>query len=345
MGKMDFYKKRDLQNRLKMSKYLEKLPDYCYDFFIGIENNTSSLTRYNYAMDLFVFFNYLAKYVFKKDEDKITLDDIDNLKTRNIEQYLSYLSYYELDGKYYKNDERGKARKLASLRSFFKYLFNHDMIKANIASKIETPKLHNKEIIRLEKDEVNRLMNSIENPIEFTKRQQEYNKNTFERDNAIITLFLGTGIRISELVGLNLESFDFSQNAFIVTRKGGNQTMLYFSNEVAMALKTWLEKRATLQLPKEENAMFISLQNKRISIRAVENLVKKFAQIASPLKKISPHKLRSTFGTNLYKETKDIYIVADVLGHKDVNTTKKHYAAISEDMRKSVADKVKISEV
>ena len=345
MGKMDFYKKRDLQNRLKMSKYLEKLPDYCYDFFIGIENNTSSLTRYNYAMDLFVFFNYLAKYVLKKDEDKITLDDIDNLKTRNIEQYLSYLSYYELDGKYYKNDERGKARKLASLRSFFKYLFNHDMIKANIASKIETPKLHNKEIIRLEKDEVNRLMNSIENPIEFTKRQQEYNKNTFERDNAIITLFLGTGIRISELVGLNLESFDFLQNAFIVTRKGGNQTMLYFSNEVAMALKTWLEKRATLQLPKEENAMFISLQNKRISIRAVENLVKKFAQIASPLKKISPHKLRSTFGTNLYKETKDIYIVADVLGHKDVNTTKKHYAAISEDMRKSVADKVKISEV
>ena len=342
---MDFYKKRDLQNRLKMSKYLEKLPDYCYDFFIGIENNSSSLTRYNYAMDLFVFFNYLAKYVLKKDEDKITLDDIDNLKTRNIEQYLSYLSYYELDGKYYKNDERGKARKLASLRSFFKYLFNHDMIKANIASKIETPKLHNKEIIRLEKDEVNRLMNSIENPIEFTKRQQEYNKNTFERDNAIITLFLGTGIRISELVGLNLESFDFSQNAFIVTRKGGNQTMLYFSNEVAMALKTWLEKRATLQLPKEENAMFISLQNKRISIRAVENLVKKFAQIASPLKKISPHKLRSTFGTNLYKETKDIYIVADVLGHKDVNTTKKHYAAISEDMRKSVADKVKISEV
>ena len=345
MEKMDFYKKRDLQNRLKMSKYLEKLPDYCYDFFIGIENNSSSLTRYNYAMDLFVFFNYLAKYVLKKDEDKVTLDDIDNLKTRNIEQYLSYLSYYELDGKYYKNDERGKARKLASLRSFFKYLFNHDMIKANIASKIETPKLHNKEIIRLEKDEVNRLMNSIENPIEFTKRQQEYNKNTFERDNAIITLFLGTGIRISELVGLNLESFDFSQNAFIVTRKGGNQTMLYFSNEVAMALKTWLEKRATLQLPKEENAMFISLQNKRISIRAVENLVKKFAQIASPLKKISPHKLRSTFGTNLYKETKDIYIVADVLGHKDVNTTKKHYAAISEDMRKSVADKVKISEV
>ena len=344
MKKISFYEKRDLQNRLKMSKYTERLPDYCLDFFIGIENNTSSLTRYNYSMDLFIFYNYLSQFVFHKKEIEITLNDLNTLKARNIEQYLSYLSFYQLDDKQYKNDERGKARKLASLRSFFKYLFNHDMIESNVVSKIDTPKLHNKEIIRLENNEVSRMMNAVENPCEFSKHQQQYNKNTFERDNAIITLFLGTGIRISELVGLNIESFDFSQNAFLVTRKGGNQTTLYFSKEVALSLKTWLEKRATLNLPEDENAMFISLQNKRISIRAVENLVKKFAQIATPLKKISPHKLRSTFGTNLYKETHDIYIVADVLGHKDVNTTKKHYAAISEDMRKDVADKVKINQ-
>lgn len=340
---MNYYQKRDLQNRLKMAKYTEKLPDFCFDYFIGIENNTSSLTRYNYSMDIYIFFNYLANFVFKKNENEITLNDLDTLKARHIEQYLSYLSYYELDGKLYKNDEKGKARKLAAIRSLFKYLFNHDMINSNVASKIPTPKLHTKEIIRLENDEVARLMNAVESPNEFSQRQKEYNKNTFERDNAIITLFLGTGIRISELVGLNLESFDFSQNAFLVTRKGGNQTMLYFSQEVALALKTWFEKRATLNLPPEEKAMFISLQNRRISVRAVENLVKKFAQIASPLKKISPHKLRSTFGTNLYKETKDIYIVADVLGHKDVNTTKKHYAAISEEMRKNIAERVKIN--
>ena len=207
-----------------------------------------------------------------------------------------------------------------------------------MASKIETPTLHNKEIIRLEEDEVSKMLNAIENPSKFTQKQKSYNKHTFERDNAIVTLFLGTGIRISELVGLDVDNFDFKENAFVATRKGGNKSVLYFSNEVAMALKTWLEKRATLNLPQEEKAMFISLQNKRISVRAVENLVKKFAQIASPLKKISPHKLRSTFGTNLYRKTKDIYIVADVLGHKDVNTTKKHYAAINEDMRKSVAN-------
>ena len=337
---ISFYEKRDLQNRVKTGKYIEDLPEFCYDYLVGIENNTSSLTRYNYAMDLSVFFDYLGKYVFKKDKKDITLDDLEDLRSKNIEQYLSYLSFYDKEGKANKNGERGKARKLASIRSLFKYLFNHDMISANIASKIETPKLHNKEIIRLDPTEVDKMLGAVENPTTFTARQASYNKNTFERDNAIITLFLGTGIRISELVGLDTNSFDFSQNAFIVTRKGGNQSTLYFSNEVAMALKTWLEKRATLGLDKNEQAMFISLQNKRISVRAVENLVKKFAKEASPLKKISPHKLRSTFGTNLYRETKDIYIVADVLGHKDVNTTKRHYAAISEDMRKSVADKI-----
>jgi len=344
MEKPSFYERRDMQNRIKTGKYLDNLPEFCYDFFVGVENNTSSLTRYNYAMDFAVFFDYLSEFVFKKPPENITTGDLDTLKSRHIEQFLSYIAIYEKDGKTYRNSEKGKARKLASLRSLFKYLFNHDLLSSNIASKIETPKLHNKEIIRLEQNEVSALMNAVENPTEFTQKQISYNKNTFERDNAIITLFLGTGIRISELVGLNVESFDFNQNAFVVTRKGGNQSMLYFSHEVAMALKTWLEKRATLELDKDEKAMFISLQNKRISVRAVENLVKKFARIASPLKKISPHKLRSTYGTNLYRETKDIYIVADVLGHKDVNTTKKHYAAINEDMRKSVADKVKLRE-
>lgn len=342
MEKLTYYQKRDIQNRIKTGKYSENLPEFCYDYLIGIENNTSTLTRYNYSMDMAVFFDYLSKYVFNKAVPNISLQDLDTLKSRHIEQFLSYLAYYDKDGKENKNGEKGKARKLAAIRSLFKYLFNHDLIKSNVASKVETPKLHSKEIIRLEQNEVEKLMNVVENPTTFTERQKNYDKNTFERDNAIITLFLGTGIRISELVGLDVENFDFSQNAFKVTRKGGNQTVLYFSKPVAQALKTWLEKRATLELDQDEKAMFISLQRKRISVRAVENLVKKFAKEASPLKNISPHKLRSTFGTNLYRETKDIYIVADVLGHKDVNTTKRHYAAISEDMRKSVADKVKI---
>ena len=342
MKTLSYYEKRDLKNIKKIGDYLVKLPPYCLDFFTGIENNTSSLTRVNYAMDLTIFFDYLEKEILKKPKEKITLSDLDVLDARIIENYLSYLSFYEHENKLNKNTERGKARKLASVRSFFKYLFNHEMLKSNVASKIATPKLHTKEIVRLEQDEVERLLDAVENPTTFSKRQKQYNKNTFERDNAIVTLFLGTGIRISELVGLNGEDVDFSQNPFRVTRKGGNQTILYFTKEVTDALYTWLEKRKTLGLEENEHAMFVSLQKRRICTRAVENLVKKFAQESTPLKKISPHKLRSTFGTNLYRETKDIYIVADFLGHKDVNTTKKHYAAISEDIRKDVANKITI---
>ena len=339
---LTYHQQRDLDNMKKIGAYLQTLPDYVYDYFIGIEGTTSTLTRLNYAMDICVFYDFLEHYVFRKPKIEIELSDLDKLEARHIENYLSHLSFYDFGDKMHKNDERGKARKLAAVRSFFKYFFNHDRLKANVASKVPTPKLHTKEIIRLERDEVDRLLDAVQEPMSFSDHQKNYNKNTQERDNAIVTLFLGTGIRISELVGLNVEDFDFSQNAFKVTRKGGNQTILYFSDEVAHALHTWLLKRDCIKVSPDEHAMFLSLQNKRLCTRAVENLVKKFAKESSPLKKISPHKLRSTFGTNLYRETKDIYIVADVLGHKDVNTTKRHYAAISEDLRKSVADKIKL---
>ena len=327
----------------RVGKYLEGLPEYCFDFFTGIELNTSSLTRVNYAMDLAIFYDYISKYIFKKDKSKVTLEDLDTLEAKHIEAFLSYLSFYELNDKTFKNTENGKARKLASVRSFFKYLFNHDLISKNVVSKVPTPKLHTKEIVRLESDEIEKMLDAVNDPTSFTERQKNYNKNTKVRDNAMVTLFLGTGIRVSELVGLNVEDFDFSQNAFKVTRKGGNQTILYYPNEVKYAVEEWLSIRKTLPIKEDEHALFLSLQNRRICTRSVENVVKKFAKESTPLKKISPHKLRSTFGTNLYRETNDIYIVADVLGHKDVNTTKKHYAAISEDMRKNVAKKVKIS--
>lgn len=326
----------------KIGSYLADLPEYCYDFFTGMELSTSSLTRLNYAMDLSIFYDYISRFVLNKDKADITLKDLDSLEARHIESYLSYLSYYTVGDKVFRNAENGKARKLASIRSFFRYLFNHDLISKNVVSKVPTPKLHTKGIVRLEGDEVEKLLDAVWEPSTFSARQRNYNKNTKVRDNAIVTLFLGTGIRVSELVGLNVEDFDFQQNAFKVTRKGGNQTILYYPNDVKYALMEWLSLRETLPIDQNEKAMFLSLQNRRICTRAVENIVRKFAYESTPLKKITPHKLRSTFGTNLYRETNDIYIVADILGHKDVNTTKKHYAAISDDLRRNVAKKVRI---
>ena len=187
------------------------------------------------------------------------------------------------------------------------------------------------------------MLNQAEKPKNFTKRQLSYNAITKKRDTALLTLLLGTGIRVSECVGLNISDIDFNVNGFKVTRKGGNQTVLYFSEEVANTLKEYIDERLQIDnMPEETDALFLSMQKKRITVRAVEKLVKKYSSSCIPLKNITPHKLRSTFGTNLYRETNDIYIVADVLGHKDVNTTRKHYAAISEDSRRNVANVVKL---
>ncbi len=338
----NYFQDRDKNNIEKISRYMQSLPKFCFNYFLDLEPYTSTLSRLNYAMDLRVFFDFLAKYKFSCKTKEITLEQLNKVTSDDISSYLSYLSYYSFNGKNCKNGEKGKARKLSSIRSLFKYLFNKEKINSNVASKVTTPKIHQKDILRLEVDEVGKLINQAENPFLLTKQQQGFNKHTQERDVAMLTLFLGTGIRVSECVGLNVDDVDFDNNAFKITRKGGNQVILYFGDEVKEALKKWLEVREQKKLPPEEKALFISLQNKRITVRAVENLVKKYSRAVTPLKKISPHKLRSTYGTNLYRETGDIYIVADVLGHKDVNTTKKHYAAISEDKRRSVADIVKL---
>ena len=203
-----------------------------------------------------------------------------------------------------------------------------------------TPKLHEKPIIRLEVDEVTRLLDSVDSGEGLGTRQAAFHEKTRLRDLAIMTLFLGTGIRISELVGLDVDDLDFNVNGFKITRKGGSQTILYFSDEVADALLAWLDERAKYEELDEVPALFVSLQKKRMSVRSVELLVKKYAQIVTPLKKITPHKLRSTYGTELYRETGDIYVVAEVLGHKDINTTKRHYAAISDDIKRDAARKV-----
>ena len=344
----NYFIKRDEENILKVREIRKTLPIFCGEFFRGIEQVSSPLTRLGYARDLKLFFDFLVtetEEFYGKTVLQFDLEDLNNVTSTHIEMFLEYISLYKVDGKVFKNGEKAKCRKLSSLRALLKYFYKKDKLKSNVAAKVDTPKIHDSQIIRLELDEVGKVLDLAENGREMTQMQQEFHKHTQSRDYAMLSLFLGTGIRISECVGLNIDDFDFKQNAFIVTRKGGNRTILYFNDEVSDALQNYILERSKIKAqPGSEKALFLSLQNKRISVRAVEKLVKKYSQIINPLKKITPHKLRSTFGTNLYRETNDIYVVADVLGHKDVNTTRKHYAAISEDIRKNAAQKVRFRE-
>lgn len=347
-SKTNYHDELNKKNILHLRELLDTLPPFCAQYFRGMQEYTSSRTRIAYAYDIRVFFEYLheSNPVFHKTPIKeYSLEILDQITRLDIEEYLEHCSYYVKDGKEYMNDERGKARKLASLRSFYNYFFRNEMIEKNPAALVKMPKLHEKEIVRLDPDEVAILLDTVETGENLTKKQMQYHEKNKLRDVALLTLLLGTGIRVSECVGIDLQDIDFKNNAIKIRRKGGYEAVIYFSDEVATALTDYLEKRENM-LPAEghENALFLSMQNKRITVRAVENLVKKYALPVTNLKKITPHKLRSTYGTTLYRETGDIYLVADVLGHKDVNTTRKHYAALEEEKRRMAAKAVTLRE-
>ncbi|NLI54031.1 MAG: tyrosine-type recombinase/integrase [Clostridiales bacterium] len=331
---------------LKIRALLTELPVLCGTFFRAIDSQTSVLTRYAYAIDLRGFFQFAATQedlFLNRSIPSLTAADLEKVQAYHIELYLNEVSLYQKGERELVNQERAKARKLSSLRSFFKFLHKQEYLPTNVAALVDIPKLYEKAIIRLEPNEVADLLDMAENGEGLSDRQKQYHSATKLRDVAILTLFLGTGIRISELVGIDLEDVDFDNDAFVVTRKGGSEDILNFGDEVHRALAdyvAWRERQTPL--PGHERALFLSIQMRRITARAVENLVKKYAKIAAPLKKITPHKLRSTYGTMLYHETEDIYLVADVLGHKDVNTTRKHYAASSEEHKRIAAKRIKL---
>ena len=329
----------------KIRELTGSLPAFCMYFFRGIEPTTQARTRLAYAYDLIVFFHYLKTETGLcgvKEITELDLSILDQITPSILQDYLDYLKVYNnSEDSERTNSERGLNRKMACIRSFYRYFYEMEMIKTNPASIVRLPKIHDRDIIRLEGSEISDLLDAVDSGANLTKQQKASHEKNRLRDLALITLLLGTGIRVSECVGLNMNDIDFKNHGLSITRKGGNQVIVYFGDEVEDALFNYMRERLTIvPQPGHEDAFFLSMQRKRLSVHAVENLVKKYASQVTQLKKITPHKLRSTYGTQLYRETGDIYLVADVLGHSDVNTTKKHYAALEDERRRSARNMV-----
>lgn len=348
--RITYHEQTDIKHTLKLREVLKTMPSFVMDYFRGIEPTTTTRTRISYAYDIRIFFQFLLDENprFKKytlTDFKVT--ELDLITALDIEEYMEYLKVYtDRKDDQVTNGERGLKRKMSALRSFYAYYYKKEMIKTNPTVLADMPKLHEKNIIRLEADEVASLLDYIESCGEtLTGQKKVYYEKTKERDLAMITLLLGTGIRVSECVGLDVEDVDFNNNGIKVTRKGGSEMVVYFGEEVETALRNYLEVRSGITpVAGHEHALFYSTQRKRIGIQAVENMVKKYSRQITTTKKITPHKLRSTYGTALYRETGDIYLVADVLGHKDVNTTRKHYAAMDDNRRRKAAKAVRMRE-
>ena len=310
----------NIENELRLRKLCRDLPPFCKEFFRGIEPTTSSRTRIAYGYDIRIFFRFLKEEypgIASGPVQSWTVDVLDRVTLTQLEEYLDYLKLYEDPAnRIHTNDEKGRMRKTASIRSFYKFFYRKQQIQNNTASLLNMPKRHEHAIIRLEVDEIAKLLDSVEQGDKLTKSQQRYHNKTRTRDLAILTLLLGTGIRVSECVGLDITDLDFSTNGMKIHRKGGAEVILYFGEEVAEALSNYLDERELI-MPKEgsEDALFLSMQKSRISVRAVENLVKKYARTVTTLKNITPHKEReyNTIQKNPIIKVKDCVIINNTI--------------------------------
>lgn len=328
----EYQKQEDEKALEKMRAVILRLPEYCKAFFNAKNHVLSAKTRLGYAQDLEIFFyflktnNPLYKDIAIRD---IPFSCLENLKPFDIEEFLSFVESYDYNGKHYSNGYSGKKRKLASIRELFHYYCKISYLKSNPASLVDTPKESKKKNIRhLDNEEKTSLLAQISSEENLTPKQLEMKRLLELRDIAITTLFLGTGLRVSELVGLNLDDVNLQLQFIHVLGKGDKYRQVYFNEEVYNALDMYLTYcRPLLKPDKDEQAFFISRRKTRISVRSVEYLTEKISKRGlGGNNAIHPHNLRSTFGTDLYRVTGDISLVKDILGHEDISTTKKYYA-------------------
>ena len=347
MGKdTKYYKDKKRSQMLKLRELIRELPDFAADYIHSKEVTTQTSTLISYSYDLLTFFRFMISQnpsLKNYMPQNLPLSILEQITSEDIVEYQRYLEL-NVEGEMHENGKRSIARKMSPLRGMFQYHFEREYIQKNPMTLVKLPKLKkDKNIIRMNNYEVQAILDAVEHgTATMSERQRKYCQKTQKRDLAILTLMLGTGIRVSECRGLDLTDIDFKVNTLTIVRKGGGQDVLYFGDDVHRVLQDYVESERELITPVERDqaALFYSLQGKRMSVDAIENLVKKYAKMVVPNKKITPHKLRSTYGTALYRETGDIRLVADVLGHENINTTIDYYAAIEDEHKKQAANAV-----
>lgn len=311
---------------LKLSEELDNLPKFVRDFIRSIEQSASIKTRVAYVYDLKEFIKYVSKVHLNGDTSvhKVTLEDIDNLSIEDIEIFLSTFT-----------DRLKRAtikRKLSTLRKFYKQMQKRGRLSSSSALLVDMPKLRSERITILDDNEVDSFISVIRNGSGLTSHALRFHKRTKERDLAIVYMLLGTGMRVSELVGLNLSDINLEKRSLRVIRKGDKEAILFYSQEVMDVLQEYLILQSKI-IPEagHEGALFLSLKNMRLTTRSVQYLVEKYSNIAIKVKKISPHKLRSTFGSQIYKETGDIKLTSDLLGHSNSQVSEEYYVRPNDD--------------
>ena len=348
----NYYEARDSKAIHKADEILEELPDFVSKFVDNLSGkNKAALTIKGYAIDIRIFLRFLVeKNIFDgvNSIKDITPEMLSTLSILEFDAYKKYIKNYDKQSKNGKiisvsNKPSGQARKLSAVRSLFAYLFKANFIDKDISKIVEMPKIDKKAIVHIDINGISELFDAVNSGDGLTKRQQAYNESFRKRDIAIIAVLLGTGIRESELIGLDFDDFDRRNRVISVVRKGHKEANINLPGYSYDALSDYIDNNRSniVAVTGSEKAVFLSSQRKRLSARALQDLVKKYAKAAQLLNSsfITVHKLRSTYATELMRATGDLLLVSSNLGHEQVQTTLR-YAAKDENSSKTAAEKI-----
>lgn len=345
MNQYSYRYEKKIRNRELLQDLLCLLPEFVNNFVndkMAAEKFQSS-TALEYARNIYAFLDYLVgedSYFGNIPVEKITLDMMDSVTYRQVNDFLVHIERYYVEGEKQArtNGTASKARKLSAIRSLYNYLLTHHLVKNNPCFGVDTPTVKEKPIIYLEREEKSMFLQSVSDGTGLTKGQESHNgEHQRMRDYVITTLLLCTGLRASELVGINIEDINDTTESILVVRKGNKVQNIYLAPEMLEMLHDYIDNYRPLFYPTDdERALFLNRDGDRLGVRGLEYLVKKYANASLGMgNKITPHKLRSTYGTEIYEKTDDIYLTADALGHSNIQVTARHYANMSEKHRKN----------
>ncbi len=310
--KKKIYEKIEIQSAL--------LPDFVRTYISASIIALQPSTIYQYIHDLKLFFDYMSEHSAAIDTGSvkdITLKNFANISHEEMDGFVIWFKKTHSDN--------ALLRILASVSALYSYYIKLHRLNYNPVSSVRKPRTQKDEINRLKGNEKDKLLSAVQYGTGMSKVQQEIHKKLEKRDYAIIRLFLFTGIRVSELVGLDLSDVDFDTHSIIVTRKGGKSESVFFDDDTENALKEYMEERVlNKNVTDDIQALFISRKtNDRMSVRAVEHMVKKYSDICIPQhEKMSPHRLRATFASDFYVASKgDLLLTAKKMGHKSLQST------------------------
>ena len=322
---------------LECEKIEKQLPKFMRGYFSYLKGNVLPATRLAYLHDLLFFMKYLISetdLTEAEKTDKINLSELDEVQAVDVNMFIDYCRRYKVetdDTVYmYENSNKSLARKKSSLSVMFKHLYRDGLLSKNITDgfdPIRVPKPGEREIKALQDDEVMIMLDAVSTGVGLTEHERSYWQKTKKRDKAILMFFLTYGLRLSELQQLNLSSFNFKRGEFIVYRKRGKESVMPLNKSVTAVLNDYIDnerpKGADLS-DESKDALFLSLQGKRMTDRQIRELVKKYTSIALSTSRragYSPHKLRATAATSLIGRGNSIFDVAALLDHEQVTTT------------------------